>query len=35
MFGKVQKTPQDEKTAFYPLSPYGVAELCSLDHKEL
>ena len=27
MFGKVQKIPQDEKTPFYPLSPYGVAKL--------
>jgi len=25
--GKVQKVPQDEKTAFYPRSPYGVAKL--------
>jgi len=27
MFGKVQKTPQNEKTPFYPRSPYGVAKL--------
>lgn len=27
MFGKVQKVPQDEETAFYPRSPYGVAKL--------
>ena len=27
MFGKVQTTPQNEKTPFYPLSPYGVAKL--------
>ena len=27
MYGKVQKIPQDEKTNFYPLSPYGVAKL--------
>ena len=27
MFGKVQKIPQNEKTNFYPLSPYGVAKL--------
>ena len=27
MFGKVQKIPQDEKTKFYPQSPYGVAKL--------
>ena len=27
MYGKVQHTPQNEKTPFYPLSPYGVAKL--------
>ena len=27
MFGKVQQTPQDESTPFYPRSPYGVAKL--------
>ncbi|GAC1582272.1 MAG: GDP-mannose 4,6-dehydratase [Candidatus Elarobacter sp.] len=27
MFGKVQATPQDETTPFYPRSPYGVAKL--------
>ena len=27
MFGKVQETPQDEKTPFYPRSPYGVAKV--------
>jgi len=27
MFGKVQSTPQNEKTPFYPLSPYGVAKI--------
>ena len=27
MFGKVQSVPQNEKTNFYPLSPYGVAKL--------
>ncbi|MDC0043521.1 GDP-mannose 4,6-dehydratase [Candidatus Pelagibacter sp.] len=26
MFGKVQEVPQNEKTSFYPLSPYGVAK---------
>jgi len=26
MFGKVQITPQNEKTPFYPRSPYGVAK---------
>ena len=27
MFGKVQQTPQTEKTPFYPRSPYGVAKV--------
>ena len=27
MFGKVQSIPQNEKTHFYPQSPYGVAKL--------
>ena len=27
MFGKVQAVPQNEETAFYPRSPYGVAKL--------
>ncbi len=27
MFGHVQAIPQDEKTPFYPRSPYGVAKL--------
>ena len=26
MFGKVRETPQNEETAFYPRSPYGVAK---------
>jgi GDPmannose 4,6-dehydratase len=26
MFGKVRETPQDERTPFYPRSPYGVAK---------
>ena len=29
MFGKVVQSPQNEKTAFYPRSPYGVAKLYS------
>ena len=32
--GKVQKHLR-VKTNFYPLSPYGVAKLCSLDNKKL
>ncbi len=27
MYGRVQQTPQTEKTPFYPRSPYGVAKL--------
>lgn len=27
LYGKVQETPQTEKTQFYPRSPYGVAKL--------
>lgn len=27
MFGKVQSMPQNEKTSFYPRSPYGVSKL--------
>src|ERR687883_709958 len=26
MFGRVRETPQNERTAFYPRSPYGVAK---------
>lgn len=38
MFGKVRKTPQDERTEFYPRSPYGVAKLyaywASVNYRE-
>ena len=27
MYGEVQQIPQNEKTSFYPLSPYGVAKV--------
>src|SRR3977135_741504 len=27
LYGKVQATPQDEKTPFYPRSPYAAAKL--------
>jgi GDPmannose 4,6-dehydratase len=27
MFGKVRETPQNEKTSFYPRSPYGIAKV--------
>ena len=29
MFGKAAEAPQNEKTPFYPRSPYGVAKLFS------
>lgn len=29
LFGKVQETPQTEKTPFYPRSPYGVSKLAA------
>lgn len=29
LFGKVQQIPQNEKTSFYPRSPYGVSKLFS------
>jgi len=29
MYGKVQATPQNEKTPFYPRSPYGCAKLAA------
>ncbi len=32
MFGKVQETPQDEQTCFYPRSPYGVAKCAAHWH---
>ena len=38
MFGKVQSIPQDEETAFYPRSPYGIAKLyahwISINYRE-
>jgi len=27
MFGKIEQTPQNEKTLFYPRSPYGVSKI--------
>ena len=29
MFGKAQEVPQNEKTPFWPRSPYGVAKVFS------
>ena len=38
MFGKVQQTPQNEKTPFYPRSPYGAAKAfahhCCVNYRE-
>jgi GDPmannose 4,6-dehydratase len=38
MFGKAQDTPQSEKTAFYPRSPYAIAKLfahwMTINHRE-
>lgn len=31
MFGRVQETPQTEKTAFYPRSPYGASKAAAFD----
>jgi len=31
MFGKVQETPQTEKTPFYPRSPYGAAKCYAFE----
>ncbi len=31
MFGKVQETPQTEKTSFYPRSPYGAAKCYAFE----
>ena len=38
MFGKVQATPQNERTPFYPRSPYGVSKvyghLITINYRE-
>lgn len=31
MFGRVQETPQNEATIFYPLSPYAVSKVAAFD----
>ncbi|MDP2983254.1 MAG: GDP-mannose 4,6-dehydratase [Candidatus Latescibacter sp.] len=31
MFGKVQESPQNEKTSFYPRSPYGISKVAGFD----
>jgi GDPmannose 4,6-dehydratase len=35
MFGKVQAVPQNEKTPFWPRSPYGVAKFSRTGRREL
>ncbi len=38
LYGKVQQTPQNEQTPFYPRSPYGCAKLyaywCTVNYRE-
>lgn len=31
MFGKVRESPQDERTPFYPRSPYGITKVAGFD----
>ncbi len=31
MFGKVQQTPQNEKTPFHPRSPYGISKMAGYE----
>lgn len=31
MFGRVKEAPQDEKTSFYPCSPYGISKVAGFD----
>jgi GDPmannose 4,6-dehydratase len=31
MFGKVREVPQNENTAFYPRSPYGISKVAGFD----
>lgn len=32
MFGRVQETPQTERTSFYPRSPYGSSKVAAFNH---
>jgi GDPmannose 4,6-dehydratase len=32
MFGRVRETPQNERTAFYPRSPYGASKVAAFNH---
>ena len=31
MFGRVKEAPQNEKTSFYPCSPYGISKVAGFD----
>lgn len=35
MFGKVQETPQTEKTPFYPRSPYGASKVAAYNQARI
>lgn len=35
MFGKVQETPQNESTPFYPRSPYGSSKVSAYNHAKV
>ena len=35
MFGKVQETPQTERTPFYPRSPYGSSKVSAFNHAKI
>lgn len=35
MFGKVQETPQTEKTKFYPRSPYGASKVAAYNQARI
>jgi len=35
MFGKVQETPQTERTAFYPRSPYGASKVAAYNQARI
>jgi GDPmannose 4,6-dehydratase len=35
MFGKVQETPQNEKTPFYPRSPYGASKVAAYNQARI
>jgi GDPmannose 4,6-dehydratase len=35
MFGRVQETPQTERTQFYPRSPYGSSKVSAFNHARM